>query len=137
VFNIGPLELLVILVVALLVFGPEKLPEIGNQVGRALREFHKFQQAMQANVRDVVEPLTGPIIPNGPIPPAPSNGPAVDRPLRAAPEAAGDSVASGTCATAVGESDGAAELTLGGGVRDGSPPGLGTAAADGSCASPG
>jgi TatA/E family protein of Tat protein translocase len=65
-FNLGPFELLAILVVALLVFGPEKLPEIGKQVGKAMREFKKFQASMQDNVRDVIEPITGPIIPNGP-----------------------------------------------------------------------
>jgi len=76
-FNLGPFELLAILVVALLVFGPEKLPEIGKQVGKAMREFKKFQASMQENVRDVIEPITGPIIPNGPGPqfgnPTPTN----------------------------------------------------------------
>jgi TatA/E family protein of Tat protein translocase len=62
-FNIGPLELLAILVVALLVFGPEKLPEMGKQVGKAMREFKKFQASMQENVRDIVEPIAGPIMP--------------------------------------------------------------------------
>ena len=33
-FNLGPLELVAIFVVALLVFGPEKLPEMGKQVGQ-------------------------------------------------------------------------------------------------------
>jgi TatA/E family protein of Tat protein translocase len=73
-FNIGPLELLAILVVALLVFGPEKLPEIGKQVGKAMREFKKFQASMQENVRDVIEPIAGPIMPgNGPFGPPPTN----------------------------------------------------------------
>ncbi len=35
----GPLELMVILVVALLVLGPQKLPEAARSVGRGLREF--------------------------------------------------------------------------------------------------
>jgi TatA/E family protein of Tat protein translocase len=70
-FNIGPLELLAILVVALLVFGPEKLPEMGKQVGKAMREFKKFQASMQDNVRDIVEPITGPIMPgNNPLSPS-------------------------------------------------------------------
>jgi sec-independent protein translocase protein TatA len=37
--NIGPLEIGVVLVIALLVFGPKKLPELGNGLGRGLREF--------------------------------------------------------------------------------------------------
>jgi len=74
-FNIGPLELLAILVVALLVFGPEKLPEIGKQVGKAMREFKKFQESMQANARDIIDPIAGPMIPNGPLPTNISGGP--------------------------------------------------------------
>ena len=64
-FNLGPFELVAIFVVALLVFGPEKLPEMGKQVGKAIREFRKFQESMQGQVRDVLEPISGPIIPNG------------------------------------------------------------------------
>jgi sec-independent protein translocase protein TatA len=37
--NIGPMELIVVLVVALLILGPKKLPEVGRSVGRGLREF--------------------------------------------------------------------------------------------------
>jgi TatA/E family protein of Tat protein translocase len=64
-FNLGPFELVAIFVVALLVFGPDKIPEMGKQVGKALREFRKFQESMQGQVRDVLEPISGPIIPNG------------------------------------------------------------------------
>jgi sec-independent protein translocase protein TatA len=39
--NFGPAEMLVIGVFALLVFGPQKLPEMARQFGRALREFKK------------------------------------------------------------------------------------------------
>jgi sec-independent protein translocase protein TatB len=67
-FNLGPLELVAIFVVALLVFGPEKLPEMGKQVGRAVREFRKFQASMQTNVKDVLDPITGPMnTSNGPL----------------------------------------------------------------------
>jgi sec-independent protein translocase protein TatB len=64
-FNLGPLELVAIFVVALLVFGPDKLPEMGRQIGKAVREFRKFQESMQGQVRDVLEPISGPIIGNG------------------------------------------------------------------------
>ena len=43
-FNIGPEELILILVVALIVFGPKRLPEIGRTVGKAMREFRKATQ---------------------------------------------------------------------------------------------
>ena len=59
-FNLGPFELVAIFVVALLVFGPDKLPEMGRQVGKAVKEFRKFQASMQGQVRDVLEPITGP-----------------------------------------------------------------------------
>jgi sec-independent protein translocase protein TatA len=37
--NIGPLEIIVVLVIALIVFGPKRLPELGNSLGKGLREF--------------------------------------------------------------------------------------------------
>ena len=52
----GPLEIIVILVIALLVFGPNKLPEIGKQVGKAVREFKRFQASFNEEVRDFVDP---------------------------------------------------------------------------------
>ena len=39
--NLGPMELLVIFVVALLVFGPKKLPELGKSLGKGLQEFRR------------------------------------------------------------------------------------------------
>ena len=37
--NIGPLEIVVILIVALIVFGPKRLPEMGRSLGKGMREF--------------------------------------------------------------------------------------------------
>lgn len=37
--NIGPLELAIVLIIALIVFGPKRLPELGRSVGRGIREF--------------------------------------------------------------------------------------------------
>lgn len=45
--NIGPAELLVILLVALVVFGPRKLPELGKSLGAGLREFRKSTQSLK------------------------------------------------------------------------------------------
>lgn len=40
-FGIGTMELVVILVLALIIFGPGKLPEVGRAIGRSIREFKK------------------------------------------------------------------------------------------------
>jgi TatA/E family protein of Tat protein translocase len=48
--QIGPLEILVIFIVALVVFGPGKLPQIGRQVGRGVREFRKFQAGLKDDI---------------------------------------------------------------------------------------
>ena len=40
--GMGPMELMVILVLALIVFGPGKLPEIAGQVGRVVRDFRRM-----------------------------------------------------------------------------------------------
>ncbi len=71
-FNIGSPELLVILVIALIVVGPRRLPEIGRTVGRALNEFRKVQDEVREMVRfDLSDeaadpPRTAPVhTPNG------------------------------------------------------------------------
>ncbi len=48
--NIGPAELIVILLVALVVFGPRKLPELGKSLGHGLREFRKSTQGLKAEL---------------------------------------------------------------------------------------
>ena len=40
-FNIGAPELLIILVLALIIFGPGRLPEVGSALGRTIREFRR------------------------------------------------------------------------------------------------
>ena len=37
--NIGPMELIIVLVIALIVLGPKKLPEVGRSIGDGMREF--------------------------------------------------------------------------------------------------
>ena len=60
-FNIGPQELLLILVLALLVVGPKRLPELGRSLGRGIRELRKAQdevrKTIQINLDD--EPTSG------------------------------------------------------------------------------
>ena len=38
-FQVGPLELVVVLAIALIVLGPKKLPEVGRSLGKGMREF--------------------------------------------------------------------------------------------------
>lgn len=52
-FNkIGMTEILVILGVALLIFGPSKLPALGKSVGEGLREFKKSMQGIKDEITD-------------------------------------------------------------------------------------
>jgi sec-independent protein translocase protein TatA len=46
-FNIGPTELIVIVIIALIVFGPRRLPEIGRTVGKSMREFRQASQDLK------------------------------------------------------------------------------------------
>jgi sec-independent protein translocase protein TatA len=47
--NIGPMELIIVLVIALLVLGPKRLPEAGRSVGKGLRE---FKESLSGDHRD-------------------------------------------------------------------------------------
>ena len=51
-FGMGPMEILLILIVALLVFGPGKLPEIGRGIGRSVREFRKAVRDLAQNLEE-------------------------------------------------------------------------------------
>ena len=61
-FNIGAPELIVILVIALLVIGPGKLPDVGSALGKSIREFRKASTDVQDATR----------VDASPIPPAPA-----------------------------------------------------------------
>lgn len=50
-FNIGPGELILILVIVLIIFGPGKLPDIGNAIGRGVREFRKASSDLEDSIR--------------------------------------------------------------------------------------
>ena len=52
--QLGPLEIVVVLIVALMVFGPKRLPEVGRQVGHGLRELRKIQETVRAEINDVL-----------------------------------------------------------------------------------
>ena len=52
--RIGPMELILILVIALVIFGPKKLPEIGKAIGNAISEFRKHSSKVSADLEDAV-----------------------------------------------------------------------------------
>jgi len=53
--SVGPTELILIFIVALLVFGPKKLPEIGKSVGKALREFKKASEEIKGRIEEEIQ----------------------------------------------------------------------------------
>ena len=73
-FNIGPFELLLVLILALLVLGPGKLPEVGSALGRTIREFRKASTDVEESLR--VEPAGAKAVAARPV--APSAGNAAD-----------------------------------------------------------
>ncbi len=63
----GPLELVIILVIALLILGPGKLPDVGAALGKSIREFRKAS----TDVQDAVKIDTSPMPTTTPSAPAP------------------------------------------------------------------
>lgn len=53
--SLGGPEILVILIVALLVFGPTRLPEIGRQLGKAIRELRKVEERVKSEISSVLD----------------------------------------------------------------------------------
>ncbi len=56
-FGIGLPEMALILVLALLVFGPKKLPEIGSNLAKALKSFQKAQQDFETELKKEAEEI--------------------------------------------------------------------------------
>ncbi len=76
----GPLELVIILVIALLVLGPGKLPDVGSALGKSIKEFRKASSDVQEAVNVKVD--------TSPLPPTP-----VAPPQTAAPAAPAEPIA--------------------------------------------
>ena len=59
VFGIGEGELAIIVVFGFLLFGPDKLPQMGRTIGRAIRQFRETQEKMTAVVQsEIIDPVT-------------------------------------------------------------------------------
>jgi Tat protein translocase TatB subunit len=107
-FNVGGGELLVILLIALLVLGPDRLPEFAKKAGKVMGEVRRVSQGFQSEIRQAMDfdddkpaparPAT-PSTPRLVEPPPPAMPPASDpTPPSAAPEQDGGESASGTSA---------------------------------------
>jgi len=57
--SLGPAEILVVLVIALLVFGPNKLPDVAKQAGKAFQELRRVQQHLRSEISGAMSDLDG------------------------------------------------------------------------------
>lgn len=55
--NLGMPEMIFLFVMALIIFGPKKLPEIGRQVGRALNEFKRASNEFKAQIETEISQI--------------------------------------------------------------------------------
>jgi sec-independent protein translocase protein TatA len=73
--NIGPLELAIVLIIALVIFGPKRLPELGRSLGNGMREFkdsitgkNEEEETLEQTKRelqdspDAAEPVEGEVV---------------------------------------------------------------------------
>jgi Tat protein translocase TatB subunit len=85
--SLGPAEILVIVIVALIVLGPAKLPQAGRQVGKTLSEIRRFTSDMRSEVKQAFDAEAESQARPGTAPPSytdyqplPSDGPPVTEP---------------------------------------------------------
>jgi Tat protein translocase TatB subunit len=91
VLNLGTGELLVIFLVALIVLGPNKLPDAARQMGRAMAELRRLSSGFQDEMRSALReptPTLPPLPPAEPLITPASDGTTVDAPALAADVAA-------------------------------------------------
>ena len=109
--SFGPAELIIILVIALLVIGPGKLPEVGAALGKSIREFRKaatdVKEATSIEPAKAEEPAKANPAP-APSAPAPS-APAPSAPVATFVAPSGDGPASTAPAEPVGAASGASD----------------------------
>ncbi len=89
--SVGPVELIIVLVIALLVIGPRRLPEMGSAVGKTIREFRKAstdisEAATLEPEAKSAQPATAPAAP--PPAPVPATAPVAPQPAASSTESA-------------------------------------------------
>ena len=60
--SIGPLEIGIVLVVALMVFGPKRLPELGGSLGKGIRDFGKGIKGEETEIAAIEPPAEAEIV---------------------------------------------------------------------------
>lgn len=60
IFDVGPLEVLLILIIALIFLGPGKLPEVGARAGKAVRDFRRAADDVRHEITREAEPAKRP-----------------------------------------------------------------------------
>jgi len=98
----GPLELVIILVIALLILGPGKLPDVGSALGKSIREFRKASSDVQEAVSVNVDTSPLPATPAAVAPAAPAAvtpAPVAATPAPVAPAPVAPAAASAAAAT--------------------------------------
>lgn len=100
-FGIQPIHIVIIVLVALLIFGPKRLPEIGRGIGRAINEFRQGTKEMTAGFQEEVgKPSESQTI----APPAASK-PVVTPPSPSVPAQSAPSIAGGNFCVQCGSSN--------------------------------
>ena len=62
-FDIGPEKILVVLVIALVFLGPERLPDMARQIGSAYRQLRGVQDTIHTEIRSALDPASEPTPP--------------------------------------------------------------------------
>ena len=91
-FGIQPIHLILIIIVALIIFGPSKLPEIGRGLGKSINEFRKGAKEMTEGFKDEV------VNADAPVAAAAAGAPAQAAPTQTAPaQSAAPAASTVTC----------------------------------------
>ena len=104
-FNIGPQELLIVLVLALIVVGPQRLPELSKQIGKGLREFRKVQDDVKGMVKFDLDDTSEPPARRTTSPAATATPPGPHRTARPAPTDPRAPMTNGRSTAAGGDGD--------------------------------
>ncbi len=72
-FNVGAGELMVILLIALIVLGPDKLPDAARKIGNVMGELRRMSSGFQSEIRSAMDDVTRP--PLGSVKDEPDTGP--------------------------------------------------------------